>query len=120
MNGLNVQDLLPLLGAAVLNPGPDVDLSREVTGGYACDLLSWVMTHGRTGTAWVTVQTHLNVVAVATLLDFSAVIIPEGIEVPEATIAKAADEGVALLATKKTAYEICGLLCAQGVQPPIA
>ena len=30
-------------------------LNREVTGGYACDLMSCVMVRARKGDAWVTV-----------------------------------------------------------------
>ena len=44
---------------------------REITSGCACDLLSWVMAHGCGDMAWVTVQTHMNVIAVAALLDFA-------------------------------------------------
>lgn len=42
------------------------------------------MAHGREHMAWVTVQTHMNVIAVATLHEMSCVIIPEGIRVEDA------------------------------------
>ena len=80
---------------------------NEVTGAYACDLLSWVMSHAQKGQVWVTVHTHLNVVAVALLTEVACVIIPEDISVDEATVRKACEEGIALLSTQMTAYEIC-------------
>lgn len=80
---------------------------REVTGAYACDLLSRVMAGCREGDAWITVQTHLNVIAVATLSEPSCIIIPEGIKVQEETIRKAGEGNIALLASEMKAYEIC-------------
>lgn len=98
------------------NLTPTVDATREITCGYACDLLSWVMSHGASGMAWITVQTHMNVIAVATLMDMAAVIAPEGIAFEQSVIDKAAEEGVALLTSEKTAYQLCGMMYASGVR----
>lgn len=65
--------------------------------------------------AWITVQTHMNVIAVATLHEMSCVIVPEGIRVEEPVTAKAAEEGVAVLSSPLTAYEISGRMHARGV-----
>jgi len=91
-------------------------LDAEVKDGCVCDLLSWVMARGEEGMAWVTVQTHLNVVAVACLHDFSCVIIPEDIEVPQTTIDKANEEGIIIFSSGKTAYRICCEMCELGVR----
>lgn len=87
----------------------------EVTDVYACDLLSFVMAKGIEGLAWITVQTHINVLAVACLHDFSCVIIPEDIVIPKETITKAQEEGVPVYSSSKTAYEICGIFYEMGV-----
>ena len=71
---MTVLEVKEALGAHVLTQG--TDLNRTVNEGYSCDLLSWVMAHGREGMAWITVQTHMNVIAVASLHDMSCVIIP--------------------------------------------
>ena len=92
---MTISELAEKIGANVVTPG--VDLSREISSGYTCDLLSWVMAHGKEGMAWITVQTHMNVIAVATLHDMACVIIPEGIKVEEDVIKKADEEGVAVL-----------------------
>lgn len=81
-------------------------LDKEVTGLYICDLLSWVMSHANKGDAWVTVQTHLNIVAVSILLEIPCIIVPEGIKVEEATIKKADEEGISILSTEMSGYEI--------------
>ena len=61
---------------------------REVRSGCVCDLLSWVMARAKKGTAWVTVQTHMNVVAVAELLEIACVIFPDGMEADAAVHAQ--------------------------------
>lgn len=114
---MRVEQLKDLLGAKVLNEG--VDLSGEVKSAYLCDLLSWVMAKGAPGTAWVTVMTHLNVIAVATLLDMACVIIPENIAVEPATLQKATQEDIPVLACSKTAFELAGLMHAQGLGDPV-
>lgn len=81
-------------------------LEKEVKGIYICDLLSWVMSHAVKGDAWVTVHTHVNIVAVALMVDIPCIIIPEGIEVEEAALKKACEEDIAILRTSKSSYEI--------------
>ena len=108
-----VRELMPHIEARALTG--ETGLDNPVSAGYACDLLSWVMAHGREHMAWVTVQTHMNVIAVATLHEMSCVIIPEGIRVEDAVAAKAAEEGVAMLSSPLTAYEISGRMHALGV-----
>ena len=93
----------------------NLEETAEITDGYICDLLSWVMARGTEGMAWITVQTHLNVLAVACLHDFSCVVIPENIQVPEETVKKAQVEGIPLYSSPKTAYALGGILHELGV-----
>ncbi len=79
----------------------------EIFNVYACDLLSRVMSMSKKGYIWITVLTHLNVVAVAKLTNPVCILIPEGIPVPDATISKAKDEKIDILSTPLSVYEIC-------------
>lgn len=79
----------------------------EITGVYACDLLSRVMSGCQAGDAWITVQTHLNVLAVAELNEAACIIIPEGISVDAATVEKAIEKEISVLVSSMTAYELC-------------
>jgi len=88
---------------------------REIACGYTCDLLSHVMGKGQADMAWITVQAHMNVIAVAALLDFACVIIPEGLPVDETIVKKAASEDIIILSSEMTAYELVKLLADQGV-----
>lgn len=114
---MKVAELAEKLGARVLNEG--VDLEGEVKSAYVCDLLSWVMAKGAQGTAWITVMNHINVIAVATLLDMACVLIPENIEMSKEVLDKAAEEGVPVLGSSKTSYELAGEMYALGLGNPV-
>ena len=113
---MKVSELMELLGATNLNPEASLDM--EITCGYSCDLLSWVLAHGKAGMAWCTVQTHVNVIAVSVLMEMACVILVEGVEPEEASLKKAMDEEMPILATNKTAYEVCVLMGQAGILPP--
>ena len=110
---MTVAELSNLIQARCLTPG--LDAGREVTCGYACDLLSWVMSHGEEGMAWVTVQTHMNVIAVAGLAEMACVILPDSIDMEEESLNKAISEDMIVLSSPLTSYEICGRLNAAGI-----
>ncbi len=110
---MTVKELIELTGAKDMTP--DAPKDTEVTCGYTCDLLSWVMAHGKAGMAWITVQTHMNVIAVASLMEMAVVIIPEGIEMEGPTLDKAKDENIAVLQSDKTAYELCAIMAKAGL-----
>ena len=109
---MHVSDFVKLSGGKVLT-GEYED--REITCGYTCDLLSHVMGKGQADMAWITVQAHMNVIAVAALMDFACVIIPEGLPVDETIVAKAAQEDIILVSSELTAFELVTLLSANGV-----
>jgi DRTGG domain len=90
-------------------------LGKEVTGGYACDLLSYVMARAKEGDIWVTIQSHMNIVAVAGLINLAGIIVTEGSRPDAATLEKANAEGVAILLTSLTTYEVVGRLYELGV-----
>ena len=90
----------------VCMPEPD----REVSGGYAGDLLSWVMGRAKGGDAWVTIMPNLHIIAVASLADAACIIIADGFQPDENTAQKADVVGVPILTTEKSAYEIAKVL----------
>ncbi len=109
---MQVSDFVKLSGGKVLTGDYE---DREIVCGYTCDLLSHVMGKGQADMAWITVQAHMNVIAVAALLDFACVIIPEGLPVDETIISKAAQEDIIIISCQQTAYELVKLLTDGGV-----
>lgn len=102
---MRVEGLAKKLGMEVLSC--EDSLQEEVTGVYVCDLLSWVMSHAQRGNAWITIHTNLNTIAVALLTEVSCIILPENINAEEATIKKAREEGIVVLRSPMSAYELC-------------
>jgi hypothetical protein len=111
---MKLQEIIPALGLKIVNEGKPLE-SVEPTGGYASDLLSCVMAGAKQGYVWVTLQAHLNIIAVAALLDLSAIIITEDAKPDPATIAKAQEQSVTLLSTEMTTFEIVGKLWEMGI-----
>ena len=101
---MNVRELKDKAGLEVLTL-PDGE--KEVTGGYAGDLLSWVMGRADEGDAWVTIMSNINVVAVASLRDVACVILAENSDIDKETLEKAEDEGVNILRSKKNTFALC-------------
>jgi imidazolonepropionase-like amidohydrolase len=106
---MNLQTIIDGLQLTVLTEPRNFN-SITPEGGYTSDLLSCVMAGAKNNNLWVTLQAHLNIVAVAAMLDVAAVIITENAQPDSATIAKANEQGVILLSTPKASYEICGTL----------
>ncbi|MFY9297285.1 MAG: DRTGG domain-containing protein [Caldicoprobacterales bacterium] len=90
-------------------------LDREIKTAYCGDLLSRVMAHGPQNGLWITVQTHTNVIAVATLLEMACVIIPEDIPIDENTIEKAVEEEIVLISSPLSAFQLAGKLYEMGI-----
>ncbi len=112
---MTLQEVIDQLNLNVLTQ--PVNFSDVIpTGGYTSDLLSCVMAGAKKGAVWVTLQAHLNIVAVAALLEMSAVIITEGAQPEAATIQKANEEGIALLSTDKQSFEVVGRLWEMGAR----
>jgi len=103
---VTLQQLVEELGLEILVEGEALD--REITGGYMGDLLSDVMAHTAPGQVWITIQGHLNVVAVATLRELAAVVLAGGRRPAEDMAAKAAEEGVVVLVSDLSAFELAG------------
>ena len=110
---MTIKDLLPRIEGTLLTEGSD--LSRDISSGYACDLLSWVMAKGQPGMAWVTVQLHLNVIAVAALHEMSCVILPEELRMDEGALSKAREEGIAVISSPLSAYALCARMAEAGI-----
>lgn len=87
-------------------PEPD----REITGVYIGDLLSWVMGRAKSGDAWITIMSNINILAVASLADTACIIAAEDVEITD-DIAKAAEgKGINILSFSGSAYDAAVLL----------
>ena len=90
-------------------------LNSEVSRGYVSDLMSDVIAHGKEGDIWITYQTHLNVVAIALMKNMAGVILIQGRELIPAAAEKAQEEGLPVLSSSKSAFEVAGELYQLGI-----
>lgn len=90
-------------------------LDREVTGGYASDLLSDVLAHGEEGNLWITLQIHQNIVGVASMKDLAGIILVNNREPEPETLEKAEAEGLPIMVTEMPTFELVGKLYSLGI-----
>jgi predicted transcriptional regulator len=83
---------------------------RPVIGAYACDMLSWVMSHLAAGQVWLTILNSINVIAVAALTDCTCVLLTENVSMPEEILRRADEKSVIVLSTGKPTFEASAVL----------
>lgn len=104
---MKAQTVTDQLGLECLVPtSADQDLST----GYTSDLLSDVMAHAQEDCGLITIQSHKNTVAVATLVGASMIIICNSRNIPEDMIQSCKDEQIGLYRTSDSQFQISGKL----------
>lgn len=89
---------------------------NDIQGVYIGDLLSLVMSRAQEGNLWITIQAHENIVAVASLVDVSAIVVAEGIHVEAGTIEKANELDIPIFESKASAFELSKIMIEMGIQ----
>jgi len=105
---MKVSDLVEKLQLKVFSG--ETGLNREVMGGYVSDLLSDVMGNISEGEVWITLQTHQNVLAIASLKDVAAVILVKGLEPEKEMLKHSNEEEMPVLGTTRATFETAGKL----------
>lgn len=112
---MNLQEIVKQIDLTLLTKQKEFT-QIQPTGAYCADLLSCVMSGAKHQSIWVTLQCHNNIVAVAALLDLSAIIVTEGAQPDPETIEKANAEGITMFSTSAKSFEICGKLWELGLR----
>jgi hypothetical protein len=113
---MNLQEVIDHLGLEILTTREKDFSAIEPQSGYASDLLSCVMAGANPQSIWVTLQAHINIVAVGALKEVSAIIISEGAAPEEPTLLKAEQEGITLLSTPNSSFYVVGKLWEMGLK----
>lgn len=82
----------------------------EISGGFVSDMLSNVVGEANEGELWITIQTHVNILAVAMLKDLGAILIAQGEEPDSRLIEAAESKDMPILVSDLSAFELCGRL----------
>jgi len=112
---MTLQEIIEQLNLTRLTEHKDLGEIVPVAG-YASDLLSCAMAGAKRQGIWVTLQAHVNIVAVAALLELSAIIVTEGATPDPDTIARANEAGIPLLVTNKSTFYVVGRLWELGLR----
>lgn len=83
-------------------------LEKEINGAYVSDLLSDVLANSKKDNIWITLQTHLNIVAVAAVKGLAGIIITGSRQPQEDTLEKAEIEKITIMTTPLPAFEVGG------------
>jgi len=110
---VNLREIIDALDLTVINEGDGLDTAVE--SGYVGDLLSDVIASGKQGDLWITIQVHENIIAVATLKDLAAIILAKNSKPLDETLESAREEGVTLLTSPLTAFELITRLAELGI-----
>lgn len=109
---MNLKDIAEKLNLKVVSG----EIDREVSGGYSSDLLSDVIANAQKDNIWITLQIHINIVAVANLQELSGIILINGRQPEEATLKKAKQENIPIMLTELSTFEIVGKLYEMGIR----
>ena len=95
-----------------LNPYKDncEGLNAEIGGCYIGDVLSLAMLRIKRGDIWITVQKDINVSAVAYMTGAAMVITADGASLDKDAAVSAAERGVPVFGSEKSAYELATVL----------
>ncbi|MBR7032457.1 MAG: hypothetical protein IKI03_02345 [Clostridia bacterium] len=76
-------------------------------GVYAGDFLSRAMSRVGAGDLWITIMNNVNVIAVASLTDASAVLLAEDVSLMPDALDAAREKDVTVLSSGMSVYELC-------------
>ncbi len=93
-----------------LTPVSQADTTREASGVYIGDLLSWVMGRAQSGDVWITIMSNINIVAVASLADVACIVLAEGVTLEQNVQQTAKQKGINIYTSEKTAYQLAAAL----------
>ena len=100
---MTVKDICEKTDAKLLCGSAD----KEFCGVYVGDLLSRAMSHVEADNVWITIMANANVVAVATLTEPAAVLLAEGVVLADDAMQGAEKNGITVLTSQLSAYELC-------------
>jgi predicted transcriptional regulator len=108
-----LSEIVEKLDLKVLTGGDQLD--REITRGYASDLLSDVIAHTGKGDLWITLQTHQNIVAVASMNELAGIVLINGRQPEQETLQKANGEQIPVMLSELPSFEVAGRLFEMGI-----
>ena len=102
---MTVQNLIDDFSLEVLCGG-EYAATKEITGGYCGDLLSWVMSKAEEGDCWLTVMGNVNSIGVAVMTDVACILLTENSAFDDDAKLRAEQNGVIVLRSSENAFDL--------------
>lgn len=83
---------------------------KEIKGCYIGDLLSLAMSKVQKDNIWLTIQSNINIIAVASLTEAGCIVVCEGFSVDDSVLKRAETEDITVLSSQMSEYEIAKIL----------
>jgi hypothetical protein len=115
-HAMKLSELADQLELQSLTPDLAPAYGADVAWAFASDLLSDVLANAPAGGVLVTVQAHMNVLAVAVHAEMAAVIFASGRVPDDAMLRKAVEEGMPLFGSKAATFDLVGRLYQLGLR----
>ncbi len=104
---MTIKDLLVLKELRMIQ---DDFLDAPLCTGYTSDLLSDVMANAKAGSVLITIQAHINTIAVARLVGIGAIIIANNREILDDMIQVAKKEKIAIFQSSLNQFDLSVLI----------
>jgi predicted transcriptional regulator len=111
---MKVSEIAERLGLEIYT-AKEAACTIDVKGCYIGDLLSLAMSKVEINNVWITIQTNVNVVAIAALTDAACILLADGFSPDENTVKKANEQDVVILGGDISAYDAAVKLSEFGI-----
>ena len=98
-----INEICNAVNGKLITPADNPDI--EITDGYMCDLLSFVIGRAPEGACWITVIGNLNTIAVAVLAELPCIILAENAALDDDAKVRAEQNGIAVICSEKNSFE---------------
>jgi predicted transcriptional regulator len=113
---MTLADIATRLDLEILTPELPLEGSADISRGHASDLLSEVLANAPLGGLLLTIQVHMNVIAVALHAGLAGVVFTGGMRPEEAVRKRAVEEGLPLLCSSECTFDTAGRLYQLGLR----
>ena len=113
---MKLKTIVEELELSRINAMPENEIQTEIHAGYASDLLSDVLAHAPRQSVLVTMQVHMNVVAVALHAEVAAVVFAAGRRPGDAIRRRATRENLPLYGARASTFDLVGRLYELGLR----
>ena len=115
-DAMSLTEIVRALGLENLTSELPLEEAGNVDRAHASDLLSDVLANAPAGALLITIQVHMNVVAVAVHAGLKAVVMASGMRPPEDVRGRAVAEKISLFTTGESTFDVAGKLYELGLR----